>query len=217
MNREEQTGIIFDRLDSLYRVFEMAQSRIEYAKLLVTQGSDGSVAALATAIVSDKQFTGSLLDSLTQDGDIDANALIAAVWDPLLHEGRSRSSRKWMVSIALDKYMKHDPDITPKAGGRLIDESLRIKDSAGLWKLLSNDQSKRLRAKRFVAMESALEYCIVDELVQDTLRARTMDDNRSDHEALLVILRQHYNRPLTVGQIDFILSGGPQVVSDGAL
>lgn len=216
MDREAQEEIIFDRLDSLYRVFEMDQRKIEQAKLITAAGSDLQIEVLAAAIASDISFTGVLLEGLTVQRSMNSIAAFAAVYDPLLHEGRSRHVRKVEIEKAMDRYILSDMSIPP----RFFDYGTT---DFGLWDMFEQDNSRIIRAKRMVAFECA--YNAEDAFssatayitVKKEMRARALDDSRTDHDATLAFLRNHDGQAITIEQLDLILSGGAPAISEGAL
>lgn len=211
MDRPEQEGIIREAIDTSFRVFEMSKKKIEEAKELVSTGTDLQIEIIAEAISSDpKEFVGSLINGIIADNVIAPTACLATVYSPELHKERSRNFRKRRIDDALMEYLAADMTVPPRFYGPEVKEF-------ECWEIFAEDEVKRIRAKRFVAMECALYYCFVSDSTKQKLRDRTVDDSRTDHEQLLAILRKHNDREITLGQIDFILAGGAQAISEGAL
>lgn len=211
MDRTEQEETIKEAIDNSFRVFEMSRKKIEEAKELVSSGTGLQVRIIAEAIASDpKEFAGSLINGIITDNRLEPTACLAAVYDPEVHKRRSRNFRKRRIDDALMEYLVADMTVPPRFYGPETKEF-------DCWEVFAEDETKRIRAKRFVAMECALYYCVIPDSEKKTLRGRTVDDNRTDHAQLLSIVRQHVDQDITLAQIDFILAGGTQAISEGAL
>lgn len=84
------------------------------------------------------------------------------------------------------------------------------------WKIVEENESTQEKIKRLVHVWSAVEGR--DEMGNEPssdLIQRTLDDDRTDHEETLAVLRD--NPKATCAQIDFLLSGGTAAVSSGML
>lgn len=130
-------------------------------------------------------------------------AAIAAVYDPELYWGEHPKTRIKRISSVIqlaDRWINENKP-TERFGGNLANE----------------DEIVRIKVRRFVAAHHAMvnQYNTVeDQNVSDCLR-RILDDSHDDHDRIIGLLRSQPG--LTLAQIDFVLTGGLETISEGAL
>lgn len=165
--------------------------------------SDNQIARLAAAIEHDPENFKSIM---IRDGGASARfhhaPTLAAVYDKnAFPEDKTPEFLRIVLQGALLRADKHIN------GG---DDS----KTENTWKLEDEDEATRARVKRFTTLW-IVSYLGTQQSRHDGLMERTLDDSRTDHDAVLAIVRDKPSIPEV--EVDFILNTGDAALADGAL
>jgi hypothetical protein len=200
------SGVNADRTAHLCIIREaLSKPKINSATLnmALDRASDNQIASLAAAIKHDPERFKSIM---IREGGASARfhhaPTLAVIYDKsVFSENNDPEYRRIILKAALLRADKHIN------GG----DSSKTESN---WNLEDEDEATRARVKRFTTLW-IVSYLGTKQSRHDGLMERTLDDSRSDHDAVLAIVR---DRPsISEVEVNFILNTGDAALADGAL
>lgn len=157
---------------------------------------------IADAITNNDEIFNSAITTTIASGSMARSFNLAVVYDPELHKEMSRIPRFQQIQKVTEYAIEYILD----AAGDLSEDPI--------WSLALHEAPARLRAKRIVAAQCAMES-VDPSAVEHQIIEQIMDDSRSDHDEMISLVRE--NPTISCSQLNFLLEGGHSAISRGAL